>query len=87
MKRITTTIKRWWLSQIVAGIKRIEYREIKPYWNERLEGIEVPFELRLINGMSKQAPEATLLINKITKEKHYQLHIDRVLNVRNLQTA
>jgi len=87
MKRITTTIKRWWLNQIVAGVKTIEYREIKPYWTKRLEGIAVPFELRLINGMDRQAPEATLLINRVTKDGFYQLHIEKVLDVRHLQTA
>ena len=28
---ITTTIEREWLAQIIAGTKKIEYREIKPY--------------------------------------------------------
>jgi hypothetical protein len=30
--RITTTIEREWLAQIIAGTKKIEYREMKPYW-------------------------------------------------------
>jgi hypothetical protein len=29
--RITTTIEREWLAQIVAGTKKIEYRQIKPH--------------------------------------------------------
>jgi hypothetical protein len=33
--RITTTIKREWLAEIIAGKKKIEYRQIKPYWTER----------------------------------------------------
>lgn len=28
--RITTTIERAWLAQIIAGTKKIEYRRIKP---------------------------------------------------------
>jgi len=35
--RITTTIDREPLAQIVAGTKDIEYRRIKPYWTGRLE--------------------------------------------------
>ena len=35
--RITTTIKRQWLAEIIEGTKRIEYREIKPYWTKRLK--------------------------------------------------
>jgi hypothetical protein len=31
MDRITTTIKCEWLRQTVAGTKRTEYRELKPY--------------------------------------------------------
>jgi hypothetical protein len=49
--RITTTIKRQWLAEIIAGRKKIEYRQIKPHWTRRLKSVTVPFELRLINGM------------------------------------
>ena len=89
MKRITTTIKREWLSKIIRGVKTIEYREVKPYWTKRLEGIECPFELRLINGMSKSAPEAILRIDKVTiggekpTDLDYELHIGVVLKVKN----
>ena len=60
MDKITTTIKRQWLSEIVARKKKTEYRGIKPYWNKRLAQVETPFLLRLINGMVKQAPEVTV---------------------------
>jgi hypothetical protein len=90
MKRITTTIKREWLDRILARTKKIEYREIKPYWTERLTQpggttIPVPFELRLINGMKKRAPEATLLINKITvSDTDFELHIAKILSTKNI---
>lgn len=83
MHRLTTTIKRQFLAEIVAGTKTIEYREIKPYWTNKFRNIPVPFELRLINGMSKKAPEVTVLINKITKGDKWELHIARILDVRN----
>jgi hypothetical protein len=38
MDRIPTPVKREWLRQIVAGTKRTEYRELKPYWTQRLTG-------------------------------------------------
>ena len=85
MDRITTTIKREWLKEIAAGRKRIEYREIKPYWNKRLAGIKVPFHLRLINGMDRKAPEITVLIRRVrknTRQKVYELHIGKVLELR-----
>ncbi len=82
LDRITTTIKGEWLAEIVAGAKRIEYREIKPYWTKRLQSVTCPFELRLRNGMNPPVPEATVLIDKVTKngrEGNYELHIKKVL--------
>jgi hypothetical protein len=61
--RITTTIEREWLSQIIAGTKKIEYRQAKPYWTKRFANVSVPFELRLLNGMNPPVPEVTVLIH------------------------
>lgn len=66
--RITTTIEREYLAAIIAGTKHIEYRRIKPYWTKRLKQVTVPFELRLINGMHKPIPEATVLVHRILKD-------------------
>lgn len=66
--RITTTIEREWLAQIIAGTKKIEYREIKPYWTKRFAKVSLPFELRLLNGMNPPVPEVTVLIHRITKD-------------------
>src|SRR5438552_3161285 len=62
--RITTTIEREWLAQIIAGTKKVEYRQIKPYWTKRFEKVTVPFELRLLNGMIPPVPEVTFLIHQ-----------------------
>ena len=78
-------MERKWLDEIVAGTKKVEYREIKPYWTKRLEGIECPFELRLINGMSKSAPEATVRIDKVTvgdKGTRFELHIGEIVSAK-----
>ncbi len=80
--RITTTIEREWLAQIIAGTKKIEYRQIKLYWTKRFRKVALPFELRLLNGMTPPVPEVTVLIHKITKDRRagdYQLHIKKVL--------
>ena len=63
--RITTTIEREWLAQIIAGTKKIEYRQMKPYWTKRFEKVTVPFELRLLNGMIPPVPEVTVLIHPL----------------------
>lgn len=85
MGKITTTIKREWLREIAAGRKRIEYREIKPYWTRRLEEVQVPFLLRLINGMQSKAPEVTVLVKRVcknTRSGNFELHIGRVVEIR-----
>ncbi len=83
--RITTTIERRWLAQIIAGTKKIEYRQIKPYWANRIAKVSVPFELRLLNGMNPPVPEVTVLIHRITKDRRageYRLHIKKVLGFK-----
>src|SRR5688572_14802588 len=86
MEKLTTTIKREWLREIVAGRKTVEYREIKPYWTTRLRSVRRPFLLRLINGMTANAPEVTVQIDRVRKNVvsgTYDLHIGRVVEVRN----
>jgi hypothetical protein len=83
--RITTTIEREWLAQIIAGTKKIEYRKVKPYWTKRFAKVSLPFELRLRNGMNPPVPEVTVLIHRITKDRRageYRLHIKRVLGYK-----
>jgi hypothetical protein len=46
------SIKRKWFTKIVAGVKRIEYRDIKPCWRNRLSKVRTPFKLVPRNGMS-----------------------------------
>lgn len=82
MQRITTTIKRDWLVAIFEGKKKIEYREIKPYWTKKLAGLTKPFELHLVNGRRKNVPTITLLIHKVTANRRlqvYELHIKHIV--------
>jgi hypothetical protein len=83
--RITTTIEREWLAEIIAGTKNIEYRQIKPYWTKRFAKVSTPFELRLLNGMNPPVPEVTVLIHRITKDHRageYRLHIKKILGFK-----
>ena len=81
--RITTTIEREWLARIIAGTKKIEYRQIKPYRTKRFAKVSVPFELRLLDGMNPPVPEVTVLIHRITKGAgEYRLHIKKVLGFK-----
>lgn len=67
MDKITTTIRREPLREIVAGGKKVEYREIKPCWIKRLSAVRTPFLLRLINGMQARAPEVTTEFHSIVQ--------------------
>jgi hypothetical protein len=83
--RITTTIEREWLAEIIAGTKKIEYRQIKPYWTKRFAKVSVPFELRLLNGMNPPVPEVTVLVHRITRDRRageYRLHTEKVLEFK-----
>jgi len=85
---VTTTLKREWFAKIVDGSKRVEYREIKPYWTRRLRAVKTPFRLVLLNGMNPPVPVVTVRIDKIVPDPRgkarrgtYALHIGRVLKV------
>jgi hypothetical protein len=85
MDRLTTTIKREWLREIVAKRKRTEYRKLKAYWTKKLALVKTPFELRLINGMSANAPEVTVVVTEVRKNsrsKEYELKLGRILKVK-----
>lgn len=86
MDKLTTTIKREFLRKIVARTKRVEYREIKPYWVKRLGSVSVPFKLRLINGMQRRTPEVTVVVTSVRRNSrtgYFELHLGRVAEVRN----
>lgn len=42
---IHTTLMYHWYDEIDKGTKRVEFREDKPYWQERLLGRKVPLKL------------------------------------------
>jgi hypothetical protein len=84
MDTITTTLKRRWFAEIVDRTKRIEYREIRPYWTSRLSRVRTPFRLILRNGMNPPIPVLTVRIDKIVRngrKGEYELHIGRILKV------
>lgn len=88
MKRITTTLQGEWFSKIVDGSKRIEYREIKPYWITRVQAATVPSRLVLRNGMLPPVPVVTVRIDRVVPSPQskkrsgtYALHIGGILKI------
>ena len=54
MEVLKLTIKKRWFDMILSGEKKTEYREIKPYWVQRL------FDYKTIDATPKSFLEALL---------------------------
>ena len=65
MKILHLNLKKRWFDLIAKGIKREEYREIKPYWHIRFEKEYDAILFR--NGYQKDAPELLMELKDITK--------------------
>ena len=67
--------------------KRIEYRDMSPYWRRRLQGLGTKrFKLRLLNGMRPPVPEATMIVERLVRNYHFQqfeLHLGRIVKIEN----
>jgi hypothetical protein len=53
-KTLHLVLKGVYFDQIKAGVKTVEYREIKPYWDNRLVGREYD-QIKLRRGYQKNA--------------------------------
>lgn len=59
------TLKKKWFDMIASGIKREEYREMKPYWDKRLM-LKTYDVIQFRNGYSKNAPTITVELHNIS---------------------
>jgi len=78
------TLQRQWFDEIRAGIKKEEYRELKPYWKTRIEGREYD-EILFRNGYNSDSPTMRVeyLGYSIDKaEEVYVLKLGKVLEVK-----
>lgn len=55
------TLKKEWFDMIAAGVKKEEYREIKPYWENRLK-YQLPTvdRIEFRNGYKPDSPRITV---------------------------
>lgn len=60
------TLKKQWFDMIFSGIKREEYREIKPYWIKRLMSRKYD-AINFRNGYATDAPEMFILLDDISQ--------------------
>jgi len=63
MKILQLTLKKKWFDLIKSGQKKEEYREIKPYWNVRLNKSYCAIRFR--NGYQKNAPVMVVELKEI----------------------
>jgi hypothetical protein len=59
MKTLHLTLKEEWFKMIAAGIKKEEYRTIKPYWDKRLEGKDYDV-IKFVWGYGDHRPNLTI---------------------------
>ncbi|WP_010586190.1 tetratricopeptide repeat protein [Schlesneria paludicola] len=85
--QMVANIQQEFFVKILSGEKKIEYRRHTDYWQTRIENAgKPPFHLRIINGMTKDAPELTVVVNKVVInpwEAEYELHLGDVIDIRN----
>jgi len=97
-KVLRLTLKKKWFDMILSGEKPHEYREIKPYWTNRLSGKS--FDLvEFRNGYGKKVPWAIFELENIITgfgETHwgappnsvvYVLRLGKLLNYGNIKNG
>ena len=91
MNTLTANIQREWLARIIEGSKTTEYRDATEFWWNKLERVwPPPFQLRLINGMRVDSPEATVLVEKVENDVlagQLRFHITKVLSTTRWDTV
>jgi hypothetical protein len=84
MKTLNLTLKKQWFDEISAGTKKIEYRDIKPFWTARLKQPDGEFKrfdcVRFRNGCRKDAPEIVVKFIKIIEKKFYEIHLGNIVS-------
>jgi len=96
-KTLHLTLKRQWFDMILSGEKLEEYREIKPYWDERLLWKHLEYStITFRNGYASDAPEMVIVLRgMLVKEgnpqwgategvEYYCLILGKILSTKNL---
>lgn len=86
-KILHLTLMKKWFDQILAGTKKIEYREIKPYWTKRLfdeNGEAIKYDFILFrNGYSKDCPEMFVEYKGIKITDKYEILLGKIIKLNN----
>lgn len=83
MNRLQLSIYKKWFDEILQGTKKIEYREIKPYYDRLLK--KKYTEVKFVNGYGSERPFLVVKITKIVKAKEfYEIHLGNIIETGNL---
>ncbi len=75
-------LHREFFGDIVAGIKRIEYRKQTSYWKKRLEGRRYDV-IKFRNGYATNAPEMIVQFRGMRKRgRNYEILLGRILKIK-----
>lgn len=92
MRILHMTLHKIWYNQILAGLKKEEYREIKPYWTNRLsKEYDVIIFTNGYRPNSRQMKieylgyEIKDILHPITNQKEtvYALKLGNILEIKN----
>lgn len=74
-----------WFDQILAGTKKIEYRDIKPYWTKRLldeNGKPKRYDIIYFkNGYSKDCRKMKVQFKGLKIGKRYEISLGDIIKV------
>ncbi|MBS3072003.1 ASCH domain-containing protein [Candidatus Pacearchaeota archaeon] len=80
-------LHRKWFIEILEGRKKIEYRDVKPYWTKRLFEEGKPIEYSTVvfrNGYNKNAPLMEVQFKGTEKKgKYYEIGLGKLISVKN----
>lgn len=83
MSTLHLSLYKKWFDEILQGTKRIEYREIKPYYDKLLKNQYDA--VKFVNGYGKDRPFLVVNIKKIIKGKEfYEIHLGNIVETGNL---
>jgi len=84
MEILKIVIKKEWFDEIASGKKKIEYREVKPFWESRLydaSGKKRKYEkIEFINGYNTDAKRMVTLYEGFLKKGNlFHIKVGRVI--------
>lgn len=91
---LNLTIEKKWFDMILSGEKKEEYRDIKPFYDNRFK--KEYTKVKLTNGYGKHRPSVILELKSVSKgvtkgdiapvggKETYVLHLGKILTIKNI---